>query len=437
MKRKKYDSSVVMLYLLGQEDLLPKEFRRQIPASTICSWRKVDYTTYLGHEFRFFFEEHFDHIATKQKLNEAQLLLRTINKTWNLLGKQVAKCIQDNKSNRDLQKRVVLGVNFLRKSFGLTSSLNLLGINRAQYYQWSAIAKHSCHDSFASLCIKRFPRQLTLKEVQKIKNQLTIEKYEHWPIVSIAADALRKGTVVASLFTWYKYAKLLNLSHPPKKFSKKRIGLIAQEANEYLHIDTTYYYLIDNRKVCITFVMDNYTKMILGFSISNYLSFEVVKEAIQNALETINLLPDVKESYLVADGGRENNNKNISSFLSELGDIKLTQLTALKDIVFSNSPVEAIHRIMKGRYLRSRKFDSIEKLRSFLEWAVKDYNFVRPHYKHSPKTPGEMYFDTKLKFDPLKRLKKASAKRLTTNKSTSCSKCSIPFTSIAKLNKLH
>jgi len=248
MKRKKYDSSVVMLYLLGREELLPKEFRKQIPASTICSWRKVDYSTYLGHEFRFFFEEHFDHISVKRELKEAQSILRNMNKAWNLLGQHVGQYIQQEKSDRDLQKRAVLAVNFLRRSLGITSSLKILGINRAQYYQWGAIAKHSCHDSFASLCMKRFPRQLTLKEVQKIKNQLTTDKYQHWPIVSIAADALRKGTVVASLFTWYKYAKLLNLSHPPEKHSKKRKGLIAQQANEYLHIDTTYYYLIDNRK---------------------------------------------------------------------------------------------------------------------------------------------------------------------------------------------
>lgn len=167
MKRKKYDSSVVMLYLLGREHCLPKDFRKQIPASTICSWRKVDYSTYLGHEFRFFFEEHFDHVNTKQKLNDSQQVLQNLNRAWRVLGKHVTKNIQVEKNNRDLQKRVVLAINSLRKSFGLTSSLSLLGMNRAQYYQWSTIAKHSCNDSFVSLCIKRFPRQLTFGEVQK------------------------------------------------------------------------------------------------------------------------------------------------------------------------------------------------------------------------------------------------------------------------------
>jgi len=71
--------------------------------------------------------------------------------------------------------------------------------------------------------------------------------------------------------------------------------------------------------------MDNYTKMILGFAIANNLSFQVVKDAIQNAIKTINLIPGAKESYLVADGGSENNNMNISTFLSQLGDVRLTR----------------------------------------------------------------------------------------------------------------
>ena len=63
MKKKKYDTSVVMLYLVGREHLLPKNFRKQIPYSTIASWRRIDYSTYIGHEFRIFFEDHADYLA--------------------------------------------------------------------------------------------------------------------------------------------------------------------------------------------------------------------------------------------------------------------------------------------------------------------------------------------------------------------------------------
>jgi len=60
MIKNKYDTSVVFLYAVGKENLLPAEFRKQIPYSTISSWRKADYSRYMGHEFRYFFDDAFD-----------------------------------------------------------------------------------------------------------------------------------------------------------------------------------------------------------------------------------------------------------------------------------------------------------------------------------------------------------------------------------------
>jgi hypothetical protein len=31
--------------------------------------------------------------------------------------------------------------------------------------------------------------------------------------------------------------------------------------------------------------------------------------------------------------------------------------------------------------------------------AVYDYNYLRPHYKHSPETPSETYYEVNLKFN--------------------------------------
>lgn len=61
--------------------------------------------------------------------------------------------------------------------------------------------------------------------------------------------------------------------------NKRKVGLLAQKPNEYLHVDTTYYLISHDQKVCITFVMDNYSKMILGFEVAEKLSFQVVKGA--------------------------------------------------------------------------------------------------------------------------------------------------------------
>lgn len=256
---------------------------------------------------------------------------------------------------------------------------------------------------------------------------LTSPTYEHWPIVSIAAHALRKGSVVASLYSWYKYARLLNLSRQTYSKTKKQVGLVAQMPNEYLHIDTTYYFISEGKKVCITFVMDNYSKMILGFSVEGRLCFSLIRTAITNALTPILEQQGENHSFLVSDGGKENNNKQIDQFISEISEHKLTKITALKDIQFSNSPVEAIHKIIKGRYIGNKRFENIEGVIKFLGEAVKDYNYERPHYKHFPKTPAEVYFGVDLKLDVKKQASKAAHQRVQNNLKTACIICRNPI----------
>jgi len=78
---------------------------------------------------------------------------------------------------------------------------------------------------------------------------------------------------------------------------------------------------------------------------------------------------------------------------------------------------------MKSRYLRGRKFESIKALVKYLEWAVNDYNVERPHYKHRPRTPHEVYFNIPLKFDVKKRVKQAIRTRIKNNKNAKCIQC--------------
>jgi len=78
---------------------------------------------------------------------------------------------------------------------------------------------------------------------------------------------------------------------------------------------------------------------------------------------------------------------------------------------------------MKGRYLKKRKFISIAELVRYLNWDVMDYNTLRPHYKHRPRTPHEVYFDIPLGFDIRKRMRKAMKERVKKNKCAECIQC--------------
>lgn len=423
MKKKKYDTSVILLYLLGQEKLLPKQFRKTIPYSTISSWRKNTYENYEGSQFRFLFDDNWDIIRLKHENQKLRSTLRSLSRSYFLLKTDLNDFSKTRKDKKEFQSKVVSAVNQLRPHIGLEMALKIFFLHRNQFYEWAVASRHDCTGSFSSLCLRRYPRQLQRKEVEKIRCLLTSSDYEHWPIVSIAGHALRNKQIMASLYAWYKYARILNISHKACKKTSKQIGLVAQRPNEYLHIDTTYYYISETKKVCITIVMDNFSKMILGFAVDDRLSFDLIRAAIKNALPSILNHEGEKHSFLVSDGGKENNNSRIDDFISNLSEYRLNKITALKDIQFSNSAVEAIHKIIKGRYLQNRKFDSLEGLTSFLTEAVHDYNHLRPHYKHYPKTPAEVYFETELKIDFNAHMAKAMNVRVKQNLSTSCEVC--------------
>lgn len=420
--KQKYDSSVVYLYATGNEGLLPKEFRQQIPYTTIASWRKTDYSSYIGNEFRYFFDEAFEAAEIKYKYRQLKRMLMSLARSWVILSNVIKPVLRKTKNNKQLQKNVLNAVGFMENYIGREKALKLLGISPSLFQQWQLEARFSCFDSYTSLCVKRHPHQLETKEIGKIKKMLTDPGFDHWPIVSIASVALRKKRIVASLFSWYKYARIFGVTKKLVKKDRKLIGLVASRPNEYLHVDLTEFH-VAGKKVYIAFVMDNFSKMILGYHVMERKTFEVVKFALRKAIEIIITHPDHDHSFLVTDGGKENHNKEIEQFISRLTKHKVTKIRALKDITFSNSPVEAVHRTMKGRYLKRKLFESIDALLEYLDWAVEDYNAIRPHYKHAPKTPREVYFNLKLGFNLQKRRKKAVQDRIKNNKCAKCIQC--------------
>jgi len=403
--------------------LLPSEFRKGIPYTTISTWRKTDFSKYKGNELRGLFDEAFQIRVYRNDYKKMRKAMLGFAKSWISISPMITPLIKTAGDDKHSQKNVIDAVGYLREQIGLDRSLRILGLTKAQYRQWVLESQFHCFDSFKSLCMKRHPNQLGLKEIKNIKAMLTDPDKDHWPIVSIAALALRKKKVVASLYSWYKYARIFNVTKKLLKKDCKTIGLIATSPNEYLHVDTTYYPYVEDKTVCITFVMDNYSKMILGFYVAEKLSFDLVKQALINSLLVIMRHPDQEHSYLVADGGSENHNRQIDEFIAGLSGHRITKITALKDIRFSNSPVEAVHRTIKGRYLRNKKFNTLEALVKYLDWAVMDYNELRPHYRHRPRTPEEVYFNKPLDFNVRERVIKAMKERVITNKCSDCTQC--------------
>jgi putative transposase len=409
--------------MTGNEHLLPAAFRKKIPYTTISHWRKTDYGEYLGHEFRYFFNDAFQNAELKYNYYRLKKGMKSLAKAWMTMSSVIKPVFKSAANDKARQKTILKTIQYISEYLGLKRTLKMIGISRTLYQQWLLEARFTCFDSYTALCMKRHPHQLSVNEIEKMKALLDDPEYAHWPIVSIASFAFRNQTVEASLYSWYKFARIEGYYRKLVKKDLKTIGLIATRPNEYIHVDTTHYPLNENRKIFITFAMDNYSKAILGWHIHNKCNYELVEKALRKAVQTIRKHPDNLNPKIVTDGGRENNNKQIDQYIQKISDFKLKKIIALKDIRFSNSPVEAIHKIIKGRYLRNRTFDSIRSLNKFLMNAVHDYNELRPHYKHRPRTPFEVYFNIPLGFDIRTRVKQAVQQRVIRNRNVKCLQC--------------
>lgn len=280
-----------------------------------------------------------------------------------------------------------------------------------------------CGLSAMELCIKRHPIQLAASEVRKIKKLFADPDLACWPVASLYYHGLRNKGPYIALSTFYKYVNLLGLKRKWKRKPEKTKGIEASAPNQYLHVDTTLWQLDNGRKAAIAFVSDNYSRMILGWNVSLQNTSENVKQALHKAIQAVvRCHPCHLCTTLVADGGRENNAVTIEELLQKTKQPNITKVIALKDIRFSNSPVEAINRIIK-RYLRYHKPKTFEELEKTLDHAITDFNRIRPHNSLKGLTPREAYTAPTKHLDVREQKLQAKAIRIKANREVDCTVC--------------
>lgn len=144
---------------------------------------------------------------------------------------------------------------------------------------------------------------------------------------------------------------------------------------------------LDGMKNYIYFLMDNFSRMIINWRVEPRVFGKTRLETIEEAYYKYihNTRQDV---ILLVDGGVENNNNDMESFIRS-DEVSLRKLITQKDITFSNSVIEAQNKLIKYRYLCKRECRDIQELRKGIEWIVYDYNHNRPHISLRGLTPSE------------------------------------------------
>jgi putative transposase len=186
----------------------------------------------------------------------------------------------------------------------------------------------------------------------------------------------QNGFKLARLKSWHRTTD----SRGVIRFPNLVQGVEFTGINQLWVSDITYYQ-ISQRFYYLTFILDGYSRMIVGYSVSKHLSTEQTTiPAMQMALQARKAKPGL---IFHSDGGGQ--------YYSKLF-LKLTESYQIKnsmcDVAYENPQAERINGTIKNQYLKGYNPQSFNELKESTARAVYNYNYVRPHQTLNKQTPA-------------------------------------------------
>ncbi len=170
------------------------------------------------------------------------------------------------------------------------------------------------------------------------------------------------------------------------KFEDLRKNIKLTGINQLWVSDITYFEL-GQRFYYITFILDVFSRRIVGYSASQSLSTsETTLPALKMALKCRGISKSNPAPGLLfhSDGGGQYYCKEFLHVL-RMNHIR----SSMAEVVYDNSHAERINGIIKNNYLIHRNIESFEQLIKELDRAVKLYNHKKPHSSLQNQTPLE------------------------------------------------
>ena len=399
------------LILLNHFDALSIDLKSTIPRSTLSNWKRKDISRIIGCD-----SLSGNEISLLKEIAKCKKLLRAAKALYYLFNTiSFLFNYADNKNELlKLNKTVILDtIEKTQAILGTKRILKSMGISCSKLYYW--IEKKKCQNSIFQLCQSRHPNQLLPVEVDVIRKYLLDERFINWSSLSIYYQALRDKTVFMGIGTWYKYANRLGIKRKFFRISRKKvIGIRASRPLQILHMDVTIFKPLDNTKVYIYFIVDNFSRAILIWKASVEYSSSIAMTLLKESISKHGIHPD---STLITDGGPENHGE-VSSFIADNQNIN--QLIAQKDIIQSNSMIESVNKHIKYYYLFKRDLKDLNDTIRYLSNSVDDYN-DKPHGKLYGLTPYEVLNGNEPAKDNYQNdIAEARKKRLLQNQSIEC-----------------
>lgn len=162
-------------------------------------------------------------------------------------------------------------------------------------------------------------------------------------------------------------------------------GMLVWDVNQVWQTDITYYWL-DGEHYYLTFIIDVYSRRIVGHAASSSLRVDANLKALEKAF-SLRESVDLRQLIHHSDRGSQFTSKRYIEFL--LGR-KITRIS-MCDIAQENAYGERIHGTIKGEYLRYWNIKSFSSLCKSLDRAVDNYNTKRSHNHLFRRMPPAKY----------------------------------------------
>ena len=155
------------------------------------------------------------------------------------------------------------------------------------------------------------------------------------------------------------------------RFENHLLNLELTHVNQVWVSDITYY-AISNRFYYLTFIMDLYSRTIVGYAVSENLFTEnTTLPALKMALR-VRQGCNLKGLIIHSDGGGQYYSK---VFL----EITKDMVNSMCESVYENIHAERINGTIKNQYLEGYKPANFEELKKMSAKAVNMYNRYKPH----------------------------------------------------------
>jgi len=414
MKRT-YHSDLAIAYNLG---ILPADICCSVPASTRHNWKTRGYNHLFGLDYSLEIQGSTDVLRT---IAQNKRLLRIARALVIVAGMYRRLLLQasDRKQLFLAHKNEILqAIEQLLPYTGLKRALTSFDLSIQLYHYWKRSV--SCVHAPMFRCRKIFYNQLTPNEVNTIRDYLLHPDFLRWPLVSVYYRMIRDRAAFMSRSTFYLYARAMGLSglHRFRRSKKRKIGIRAKQPFEILHVDITEVRLIDAQKLYISFIVDNFSKAILGWKAALNKTAMLTLENLKEVIDRYNL----KDFTLFSDAGSENKGA-VSGFASS-SQYKINSVIAQIDAAFSNSVVEAVNKIFKSNYWPRDFSGQMNKALEIISEMVHDYNDIRPHGSLNGLTPTEALMNENIEsIVPIAQIRIAATTRISENLKSNCTDC--------------